>query len=133
MTRRRATRDIARRVSAAGPFAGTPPAQLRVVTPHVEVLTAAEDVALVRAGAAVREFYIVESGSIDVHDDGRIVDVLVAGECSDPRPLLTRMPSAYELTAARGSVVLILDRRQFVTALDVVPGFARRLLTSLAT
>jgi signal-transduction protein with cAMP-binding, CBS, and nucleotidyltransferase domain len=134
MTRGSRTRslDIARRIAAAGPFAGTPASELRVIAPHIEVLHAVHDVLLVPAGAAVREFYIVESGSIDVYDGCAIVDVLVAGECSDPRPLLTHMPSEYELTAARGSVILILDRRQFTTALDVVPGFARRLLTLAA-
>lgn len=72
--------------------------------------------AAVRQGEAGDRFYVVESGSLAVAQDGRQLNVLGPGDSFGEIALLRDVPRTATVTAASDVVLLALDRRHFIPA-----------------
>lgn len=88
--------------------------------------------ALTDQGAPGREAFIIVSGTADVIRDGTVVSTLGAGDYFGELSLLDAGPRNASVVATSQMDLLVMNRRQFNTVLDSVPGLARRLLASTA-
>ena len=113
-------------------FVGLPSQSLRSIANAIEVLAVADETVLVETGAPARELFVVLDGFISIERDGELEDFLEPTRWSNPLPVLARQRSDHTLVADGGSRLLVLGTRELVTALDTVPGLARRMLVRLA-
>lgn len=88
--------------------------------------------ALTDQGTPGREACIIVSGTADVVRDGDVVSTLGPGDYFGELSLLDAGPRNASVIATSEMDLLVMNRRQFNTVLDSVPGLARRLLTSTA-
>ncbi len=95
---------------------------------HADIVTLPAGAVLTRQGDAARWFYAVIDGEVAVSVDGDWVGFVTAGEPINELEVVRNEASPATITAACDVTLLVMGCRQFMGALDEVPGLARRLL-----
>ncbi|MBA3654260.1 MAG: cyclic nucleotide-binding domain-containing protein, partial [Actinobacteria bacterium] len=95
---------------------------------HADIVTLPAGAVLTREGDAARWFYAVIEGEVAVSVDGDWVGFVAAGEPINELEVVRNEASPATITAACDVTLLVMGRREFMGALDEVPGLARRLL-----
>ena len=88
---------------------------------------------LTRQGQPGREFFLVVGGTARCLIDGREVARFGPGDFFGEMSLLDGRPRTATVVATTDLDVLVLDRREFATLLDELPGISRKLLEAMAT
>lgn len=84
---------------------------------------------LARQGEPGTEFFVVVSGQVRVERDGSAVAELGPGDHAGELALLTGEPRQATLVTDTEVEVLVFDRREFATLLEVAPSLVTRLVT----
>jgi CRP/FNR family transcriptional regulator, cyclic AMP receptor protein len=103
------------------------------------VAKASEDVrvdagrVLMSEGSAGTEFFVIIQGTAKVTRHGRKVATLGPGQAFGELALLDRAPRNATVTAETPMELVVLGQRQFGAIIDEAPGFARKLLSAMAS
>jgi CRP-like cAMP-binding protein len=106
--------------------------EVSLIARYAESVRVEAGAVLVREGAKAREFFVVVAGSVVVHRDGAVVDLVGPGDCLGERALLEREPSTSTATALTAVELLAFEARAFNGLLTAVPQFGRNLLGVMA-
>lgn len=88
---------------------------------------------LVTEGEAGHEFFAIVSGTARVARRGKRVASLGPGSAFGELALLDKAPRNATVVAETDMELVVLGQREFAGIIDEVPGFARKLLTGMAT
>lgn len=100
----------------------------RLVTPVVVQPGAT----FIREGDVARELMIIESGEATVRRKGRKLTTLGPGAVVGETAVVLERPRNASVTADTEVSMLVIDSRAFSTLLDDIPGFARKILHTVA-
>jgi CRP-like cAMP-binding protein len=88
---------------------------------------------LVEQGKVGREFFLILDGSASVRRNGRRVASLGAGDHFGELALLAREPRDASVVADTEMRALIVSDRDFTNLVHTVPGFAAKVLSTMAS
>ena len=88
---------------------------------------------LVDQGKIGREFFLVLEGTALVRRNGRKVATLGPGDYFGELSLLAREPRDASVVADTTLRVLVMSDRDFTSLVHTVPGFAAKVLSTMAT
>ena len=94
-------------------FKDMSPSSLRDLFNSAERKTWAKGTTLMREGDPGSQFYIVESGKLEVSQSGSIVGEIGPGDCVGELALLNDAPRSATVTVQNDAILLSLDRDQF--------------------
>ena len=103
------------------------------------VATRAEDVvvpagkALVSEGDTGNQFFVIMSGAVKLTRRGRKIATLGPGDSFGELALLDKHPRNATAVAETPVELVVIGQREFAGLIDDVPGFARKLLSALAS
>ena len=97
-------------------FAPLPEAQIEGLAGHLRPRHATPGEEVVRQGEVGEDFYIVESGRLEVTVDGTLTTVLGPGDFFGEIALLREVPRTAAVTAVEESHLLTLGREPFIAA-----------------
>lgn len=86
----------------------------------------------IREGDVARELMIIESGEATVRRKGRKLTTLGPGAVVGETAVVLERPRNASVTADTEVAMLVIDSRAFSTLLDDIPGFARKILHTVA-
>ena len=130
LTRRQPS--VVKALKSFDPFRGCKKAQLRDVGRLVEQVSVPEGKILVREGQFGREFFLILSGSVEVTQKHRLVNVLGSGDFFGELAALNCGPRNATVTALSGLELLVIGRRAINAMLDIAE-FRDTLLRRLAS
>lgn len=78
---------------------------------------AAGETILVEDGPPSRQFYVVQSGSVELLHEGEVIDVLEPGECFGHPSLLTGMAPAFTVRAHEPARLVLVPKKQALAVL----------------
>jgi CRP-like cAMP-binding protein len=87
----------------------------------------------IREGEIARELMIIEQGEATVKRKGRKLASLGPGAVVGETAVVLERQRNASVTADTDVSMLVIDSRAFGTLLDEVPGFARKILHTVAT
>lgn len=94
-------------------FKDMSPSSLRDLLNAAERKTWARGTTLMREGDPGSQFYIVESGKLEVSQSGSVVGEVGPGDCVGELALLNDAPRSATVTVQHDAILLSLDREQF--------------------
>ena len=94
-------------------FKNMSPSSLRDLLGAAERKTWTKGTTLMREGDPGSQFYIVESGKLEVSQSGAVVGEVGPGDCVGELALLNDSPRSATVTVQNDSILLSLDRAQF--------------------
>ena len=94
-------------------FKDMSPSSLRDLLSSAERKTWARGTTLMREGDPGSQFYIVESGKLEVSQAGSVVGEIGPGDCVGELALLNDAPRSATVTVQHDAILLSLDREQF--------------------
>jgi len=94
-------------------FKNMSPSSLRDLLSAAERKTWTKGTTLMREGDPGSQFYIVESGKLEVSQSGSIVGEVGPGDCVGELALLNDSPRSATVTVQNDAILLSLDRKQF--------------------
>lgn len=106
--------------------------QLEELARHTETVTVFAGSPVVKEGSAGREFFVISAGRARVSRRGRKLAILGPGDFFGELSLLVNQPRNATVTAIDDLDLVLLNRPDFVLALDDVPGLAAKLVKGLA-
>jgi CRP/FNR family transcriptional regulator, cyclic AMP receptor protein len=86
---------------------------------------------LMREGQRGREFFVLESGGVQVERKGRVVRQLGPGEWVGEIALIADIPRTATVTTLEDTRVLVLTDRAFSKLIRDVPTIAQKMLRSV--
>lgn len=113
-------------------FTPLPPTMLEQIAHKFEPRLAAAGEVIVREGEVSDRFYVIESGEVEVTQDGRVIRTEAAGDVFGEIGLLRDVPRTATVTAVTDTELLTLSREEFV-ALMAGERRVRTLASDLAT
>lgn len=113
-------------------FTPLPPTMLEQIAHKFEPRPAAAGEVIVREGEVSDRFYVIESGEVEVTQDGRVIRTEAAGDVFGEIGLLRDVPRTATVTAVTDTELLTLSREEFV-ALMAGERRVRTLASDLAT
>ncbi len=114
-------------------FADCTKKELRELAGLVTPVTIHPGTVFIREDELARELMIIESGTATVRRKGRKVAELGPGSIVGELAVVLERKRNASVTADTEMTLLVIDSRAFATLLDDIPGFARRLLHTVAT
>jgi CRP-like cAMP-binding protein len=87
---------------------------------------------LVSEGDNAYEFMVLVEGTADVHQGGRKVNTMSAGDFFGEIALISEGPRTATVTTTSPVVLLVLTRQAFWSLVDEMPTIERRVLRTLA-
>jgi Na+/melibiose symporter-like transporter len=102
-------------------FAPLPPATLEHLAARLERVPVVPGTVVTRQGEPGERFYIVGEGEVEVSVDGRAAATLGQGDYFGEIALLRDVPRTATVTARRETMLLALDRDEFVSAVTGHP------------
>ncbi len=84
-------------------------------------------------GEMGHQYFVILAGNANVTRRGRKIATLGPGAGFGELSLLARQPRNATVTAATDMELVVLGQREFAGLIDDVPGFARKLLSTLAS
>ncbi|HEX2154644.1 MAG TPA: cyclic nucleotide-binding domain-containing protein [Acidimicrobiia bacterium] len=124
-------REIVRILQRVDVVSGLPPEALEALARGATTAEAAAGEVIVREGEAGHEMYVVESGSVEVDRQKRVVATLGAGDIFGEIALLGEVPRIASVTALEPTTLLVIDRAAFLSALATDDG-ARSAVEAIA-
>lgn len=113
-------------------FSGCSKKELDQVAQIVTPLRIAAGTTFIREGDLARELMIIESGTAEVTRQGEKVAELSSGDFVGELAVVLERHRNASVTATSDVDLLVIETRAFSTLLDEVPGFARRMLHTIA-
>jgi CRP-like cAMP-binding protein len=113
-------------------FAACTQKDLRLVAQLADVLTVPAGEVLIKEGGIGREFFVILEGTARVSRKSRKIADLGPGEFFGEYALLASVPRNATVVAQTPMELLVVEQRAFNGLLDETPGFARKLVASLA-
>ena len=105
--------------------------QLNAVAKHVDEVQLRKGAVLAKQGAQGLEAIIIVDGRARVEGDGRTLAELGPGDVVGEMSVIDGKPRSATVIAETPMNLLVLHRRDFMSVLETVPGFQRRLLVTL--
>jgi CRP-like cAMP-binding protein len=99
---------------------------------HAEIVDFQGGDVLMTEGESGHEFYVIIDGEVGVTSGGETVAKLGPGAYVGEQALLDPGPRTATVTALRDTQAVLLSSREFYSAVDDVPGLARKLLAGMA-
>ena len=87
---------------------------------------------LAEEGTVGREFFVIERGTAEVTQNGRVVSMLGPGDHFGEIALLHKGPRTASVTATSDMTVEVLTRSEFADLLDRAPELTGRMMQTLA-
>jgi CRP-like cAMP-binding protein len=106
--------------------------QLEELARPTETVTVSAGSPVVKEGSVGREFFVISAGRARVSRRGRKLAILGPGDFFGELSLLVNQPRNATVTAIDDLDLVLLNRPDFVIALDDVPGLAAKLVKGLA-
>jgi CRP-like cAMP-binding protein len=113
-------------------FSGLSKKELREVARAADEIDVEEGRELVTEGRTGHEFFLIVGGQAAVRRKGRKVATLGPGQYFGELALLDRGPRSATVVAATDMRLLVLGQREFAGLLEVLPGVAAKLLSTMA-
>ena len=113
--------DIVDRLVADAVFAPLPAPVIERLARNTVTVDAAPGVPVIRQGDHGDRYYLVVSGSLDVHVDGQLRTTLTAGDSFGEIALLRDVPRMASVTPTAATRLLAVDRDDFLTAVSGHP------------
>ena len=113
-------------------FAPLPPTMVEQMAHKFEPASVAAGEAVVREGEVSDRFYVIESGEVEVTQDGRVIRTETVGDVFGEIGLLRDVPRTATVTAVTDTELLTLSREEFL-ALMAGERRVRALTSDLAT
>ncbi len=114
-------------------FADCTKKELRELARLVTPITVHAGQAFIHEGELARELMILEKGTAVVQRGGQQVATLQPGAFVGELAVVLERKRNATVVAETDCELLVIDARAFATLLDDIPGFARRLLHTVAT
>jgi len=105
--------------------------QLNAVAKHVDEVQLRKGAVLAKQGAQGLEAIIIVDGRARVEGDGRTIAELGPGDVVGEMSVIDGKPRSATVIAETPMNLLVLHRRDFMSVLETVPGFQRKLLVTL--
>lgn len=112
-------------------FAGARPRELEMIAKLCTEVDVPAGRTLCREGEHGQEFFVLESGTVQVSVGGRQVATLGAGDFFGELALLDAGPRTATVTAETDVRVLVVSRPEFVGMLEEEPFIAVRMLPAI--
>lgn len=106
---------------------------LALVARNSTEINFAEGEVLMNEGDPAAEFFVILEGQAKVMRDGQEVATLGPGDFAGELALLQHRARNATVTATTPMTALVLNRREFSSLLDQLPGFERKILRAMAT
>lgn len=87
---------------------------------------------LTKQGSVGYECFVIVAGTASVEIDDNVVTTIGPGGYFGELSLLDKQPRSATVTALTPMTVLVMGPREFMSAVDTVPGLAQKLLAGLA-
>jgi CRP/FNR family cyclic AMP-dependent transcriptional regulator len=113
-------------------FAALSQKELGLVSKRAEDVTVPAGKVLCSEGEMGHEYFVILEGTAKVTRHGRKIATIGVGDGFGELSLLARSPRNATVVAETPMEVVVLGQREFAGLIDDVPGFARKLLSSLA-
>src|SRR3954468_15738537 len=113
-------------------FAALSRKELQLVARRGEDISVKAGKVLVTEGEMGHQYFVILGGNATVTRRGRRIATLGPGAGFGELSLLARQPRNATVTAATDMELVVLGQREFAGLIDDVPGFARKLLGTLA-
>ena len=120
------------RLAAVPMFRACSPEELRRIERVADEVQVPAGRRIVGQGDVGREFFIVESGTVEVRRDGRVIATLGAGEHFGELALLGVPARIADVVAVTDVDLVVLGTREFMGLLQDVPHMAISILRALA-
>ena len=128
----RAERGIAGALANVALFSQCSKRELRLVAKLAKTKSVRESTSLTLEGEVGDTMFVILSGRATVHKGGRKLAVLGPGDVVGELALLTKAPRNATVTTTTETEVATIGRRDVNRLIADAPGFARKLLESLA-
>ena len=106
--------------------------ELGLVARRAEDVSVPEGKVLCNEGEMGNQYFVVLEGSAKVSRRGRKIATIGLGDGFGELSLLSKAPRNATVVAETPMELVVLGQREFAGLIDAVPGFARKLLGSLA-
>ena len=106
--------------------------ELAEVASLADELDLREGKVLIREGQRGREFFVLIEGEADVHQKGRKIATMKAGDFFGEIALVANSPRTATVTATTPVRVLVVTERSFKSLLEHSPEIQRKALKALA-
>lgn len=87
---------------------------------------------IIEEGVAGDILYAVRSGSVEISQEGHVLDVVGAGEIFGEMSLIDMAPRSAKVTAKEQTVVVPVDRKRFLFLVQETPTFALQVMSTMA-
>lgn len=109
-------------------FDGAPPQSLEATAQAMTALHVGAGEVVIRAGEPADNFYVVESGTLEVSSDGKVINTLGPGEYFGEIGLLERMARTATVTATSDCGLYSIAGDDFLAAVTQAPVISGALL-----
>lgn len=113
-------------------FANCSKKELQHLRSLCDELDVAAEKVLTKQGSVGYECFVIVSGTASVAIDGQVVTTIGPGGYFGELALLDKQPRSATVTAVTPMTVLVMGPREFMSAVETVPGLAAKLLAGLA-
>jgi CRP-like cAMP-binding protein len=113
-------------------FAALSRKEMGLIARRGEDVSVREGKVLCSEGEMGHQYFVILKGTANVTRRGRKIATLEPGGAFGELSLLARQPRNATVTAATDMELVVLGQREFAGLIDEVPGFARKLLATLA-
>ena len=107
--------------------------ELALVAKRAEDVVVPAGKALVSEGDTGNQFFVIMSGAVKLTRRGRKIATLGPGDSFGELALLDKHPRNATAVAETPVELVVIGQREFAGLIDDVPGFARKLLSALAS
>jgi CRP-like cAMP-binding protein len=107
--------------------------ELALVAKRAEDVVVPAGKALVSEGDTGNQFFVIMSGTVKLTRRGRKIATLGPGDSFGELALLDKHPRNATAVAETPVELVVIGQREFAGLIDDVPGFARKLLSALAS
>jgi len=107
--------------------------ELALVAKRAEDVVVPAGKALVSEGDTGNQFFVIMSGTVKLTRRGRKIATLGPGDSFGELALLDKHPRNATAVAETPVELVVIGQREFAGLIDAVPGFARKLLSALAS
>ena len=112
-------------------FADLSKSDLRKVTSLMTPIEIKAGRQLIKEGTPGREAFFILEGTASVRRGARVIASLGPGDVVGEMALISGTPRTATVTAETAMRVEVLNRREFTSLIDDVPGLAKKIMTSV--
>jgi len=124
--------DFLQHLAGVPLFAALSRKELGMIARRGEDVSVKAGKVLCSEGEMGHQYFVILAGHASVTRRGRRIAMLGPGAGFGELSLLARQPRNATVTASTDMELVVLGQREFAGLIDEVPGFARKLLATLA-